>query len=84
MTTNRLFLKAIRAFNSTAFWKFCYQGMLKNCQDIFSVKKFSCTRPATRALPSLTKEEWVSVLKLATIWQMEEVSAKRISCWVQS
>ncbi|KAH6908554.1 hypothetical protein BKA70DRAFT_1562605 [Coprinopsis sp. MPI-PUGE-AT-0042] len=47
--------------------------------DFDSLLKVLIPRPLATSLPNLSKEEWISTLKLATVWQMEEIRTVSIS-----
>lgn len=75
------FLKDIRRMNLLAYWKWCIPRMLW-CSYKFNLFMFIdplsylWTSYRSRSLISellLEKEEWVSVLKLSTTWNMTEV-----------
>ncbi|KAH6908570.1 hypothetical protein BKA70DRAFT_1427153 [Coprinopsis sp. MPI-PUGE-AT-0042] len=47
--------------------------------DFDSLLKVLIPQPLATSLPGLSKEEWISVLKLATIWQMDQIRKVAIS-----
>ncbi|KAH6908555.1 hypothetical protein BKA70DRAFT_1427134 [Coprinopsis sp. MPI-PUGE-AT-0042] len=47
--------------------------------DFESLLKVLIPRPLATSLPDLSKEEWISTLKLATVWQMDEIRKVSIS-----
>ena len=84
-----LYLKDTRRMNLLACWKWCIRRMFMHCSYtliFFYLWTFDFDRAGslisgTKFELHLKKEEWVSVLKLSTIWNMTKV-CRTWSLWL--